>query len=186
MNKLLILLFLFFSLINLYSCAQKKGSLPVTFIHLLNEYKRDSLNILTSDNFQLKEAYINYTTKKANFLDTFLVFSKAINGKFNIVKILSTTEPIVILVEDVSYYTKYFSLKPLIWKFMFTNKNGKVERIDSDTTIGFKSYMDSFMIKHDNFIKWLNTKYPTETENILSNDLNGLFGERLKEYSSSN
>ena len=183
MNKTLI--FFLFIFTNLTSCEQAKNSIPENFFRLLNNYERDSLKIITSENFELKEGNISQPIKKAEFLDTFLTFSKAINGKFNVLRKLSNAEPNSFLVEDVTDLSKYLNLKPLTWKVIITIKNGKVNKMASDTTVGFQNYMDDFTVKHDRFIKWLSSKYPNENENILYNNPNGLFTERLKEYSAT-
>lgn len=174
---------LFFSLAYPVLKRCKEKSLPETFINLLNNYNKDSLNIITSNNFHLTENYVSHSFSKAEFLDNFLTSSKAINGKFKIIKTLSNNEPTVFLVEDITDYSKYLNLKPLIWKMVITTKDGKIEELISDTTAGYKIYHDDFIIKHDHFIKWLNVTYPNEPEDSLFNNVNGLFAKRLKEYS---
>ena len=167
----------------LFSCAQTKTNLAESFLESLNNYNVDSLKLITSVDFQLIEKYANYSQNKAEFLDTFVTFSKSLNGKFYIEKTLSKGNPTVYLVRDVSVYSKYLDLPPLNWKLTISCKNGKVAKMTSDSTPGFKYYMDKFMIKHDNFIMWLDLNYPGETENHLLKNSDGLFEKRLKEYS---
>jgi hypothetical protein len=152
---------------------------------LLNDYDKDSLQIIMSDNFQSREATNSHVTGKVEFLDSFITHSRAINGKFRIVRKISQTEPAVFLVEDLTDYSKYLDLKQLKWMITITSKNGKIEQMLSDTTAGFQDYMDDLTIKHDNFVQWLTMKYPNETESYLFNNPSDLFSKRLKEYSTS-
>lgn len=182
MNKIFTIICYLFQLFLLASCNQKNKTVPETFLNLLNRYNTDSLRLVTSDNFQLEEQYVHYVSNKAAFLDSFVSFSKAINGKFNIIKKEADTEPMVFIAEDISDYIKYFKLKPPMWKFTISTKDGKVEKMISDTTVGYQAYLNKFMVKHDHFYKWLSSKYPGETENYLFHDKSGLLSARLKEY----
>ena len=169
----------------LLSCVRSKNDLAHTFLSALNNYNRDSLQLITSESFQWKEVYENYGFMKKEFLDSFVLFSKAINGKFIATKILLSGDSTVFIVEDITYYSTYLKLKPLFWKISIISKNDKIDRIESDTTIGYKEYLDDFMIKHEKFVKWLTNKYPQETESALFHNMEALFEKRLKEYSIS-
>jgi len=184
MNKLILILIYLFQLPVLKSCGQSHQSVPENFLNLLNRYEKDSLKIITSDNFQLEEGYVHRSINKAEFIDSFVTFSKVVNGKFNIVKKVTESEPFVFLVEDISDYIKYFDLKAPTWKLTIVTNKDKVSKMTSDTTKGYQAYLNKFLIKHNNFIKWLNSKYPNETEDYLYHNINGLLHRRLKEFSS--
>lgn len=91
------------SLLWLFSYAQTKTNLSGTFFDLLNNYRVDSLKLITSDDFQLIENYANYSQNKSEFLDTYVRFSKSLKGKFYIEKTLSQCDPTVCMVRDVLF-----------------------------------------------------------------------------------
>ncbi len=185
MNKTIIIICCLFQLAILSSCRQKDKPVAETFLDLLNRYEKDSLKILTVDSFQSEERFVHQTTGKAEFIDSFVTFSKAVDGKFIIIKKLNESEPMVFLVEDSSYYLKYLHIKAPAWKLIISTKDGKVTRMISDTTEGYQTYVTESMLKHGNFVKWLSVKYPNETENYFYHDTTGLLPARLKEYAGT-
>jgi len=184
MNKIIVILICIFQLAILNSRGQTHRSVAESFLNLLNKYEKDSLKIVTSDDFHLEEGYVRRSIDKAEFIDSFVSFSKIVNGKFNIVRKIEGPELFVFLVEDVSDYITYFDLKAPIWKLTIVTNKGLVTKMISDTTKGYQAYLNKFLIKHENFIKWLNSKYPNETEDYLYHDITGLLNRRLKEFSS--
>jgi len=185
MPKMLVIICCLFQLAFLPSCGQKNKPVAETFLDLLNRYQKDSLKIVTADSFQLDEQFVQHSTNKAEFIDSFVSFSKAVGGKFIIVKKVRESEPMVFLAEDVSYYLKYFNLKAPVWKLTISTKEGKVTKMISDTTEGYQAYLNEFILKHNKFIEWLNLKYPNEIEDHLFHDTTELLLTRLKEYSAT-
>ena len=151
----------------------------------MNNYKIDSLAAITTDDFQLIERYVGHAYNKEAFLDSFVVYSKVINGKFKTLKIISNSNPVKILVEDQSDYAAYLKPGMLTWLITINNKGNKIQRMISDTTKGYKLYLEDFMKKHDAFLKWLEENYPQENEETLFNDKTGLLSGRLREYSKN-
>jgi hypothetical protein len=185
MLKTTLLLASFICFASFKTVGQPNISLHQIFFRLLNDYNKDSLEIITTDNFELKEAVVSKPYSKKEFLDSFLIYSKAINGKFKILNTISNREPMVFTVADVTDYTKYFNIEPVVWKMTITTSNRKIKKIITDTTSGFKKYIESFDSKHSSFLKWLILKYPNENEQQLFTNQKGLLSERLKQYANS-
>ncbi|MFN8289939.1 MAG: hypothetical protein U0U70_06770 [Chitinophagaceae bacterium] len=166
--------------------AQVKESCEERFLRLLNTFHLDSLEQITTENFTLFESYVNHTWTKRGFLDTFVTQSKSINGTFHFIRRMqSQAGSVTFLVEDKSDYIRY--LRPrekLKWALTIYSDHNRVSGLRSDSTSGFRHFMDDFKNLHDAFSAWLKETYPDENEDQLlwSNRLRG----RLKEYAERN
>ena len=180
------LLILFLTGIILFSCTQKTKPQSDEFLELLNSYQTDSLQSILATNFIINRTYTNYKTDLNLFLGEYMQKSKAFNGKYNIIKVISTKEPKVFLIEDQSDYLKYLQVSFPTWKIMIRrNPENKIEGVTFDTTETFGKYSLDIKAKEASFNKWLENKYPNETLELLHEN-NKLLFERLKMYSSRN
>jgi hypothetical protein len=95
---------------SLTACAQNVTSPAGKFLSFLNDYQKDSLQNLITNDFQLKRTYTKYDNDKSSFLDKYLPNSRAYNGKYIILSVISDIEPKKYLVEDQSDYLKYLNV----------------------------------------------------------------------------
>lgn len=167
------------------SCAQNSKTNPAgKFLEFLNSYQIDSLQVLISDNFQLKRTYSPYSNDKKSFIDRYVPISKNFNAKYKIIKTTYSEQTTVFLVEDQSDYLKFLNIGYPKWKIQFViNGQDKIERMTIDTTENYQVYLTQTKEKSEQFESWLKQKYPGETNEILYNTT-GLLTQRLKEYSS--
>ena len=164
--------------------AQNSNSPAHKFIAFLNHYERDSLQILLMDDFLLDRTYTNFANDKTSLLDQYLPHSKNFNGKFNILKTLSETDPVQFLVEDQSDYLKYLNIDCPSWKIAISTRGEKVYRATIDTTQSYQKYLADLKVKDAAFERWLLRKHPDETKEILYHT-EGLLIRRLKEYAKN-
>jgi hypothetical protein len=151
------------------------------FLNFLNDYQKDSLQNLITDDFQLKRTYTKYDNDKSSFLDKYLPYSRNYNGKFKLLKVISDIEPATYLVEDQSDYLKYLKVEYPTWKITIETEDHKVKRVTIDTTETYQKYATDLKIAEEIFMAWLKSNYPKDTQEILY-DQEGLLTKRLKEY----
>ncbi len=185
MNRYSIAICFLLSLAGSISFGQPKVTIHEKFMRFLNNYSIDSLTAITTNDFQLIERYVGHTFDKEAFLDSFVVYSKVIHGKFKTIKNISNTEPVKILVEDQGDYATYLKPKLLTWVITINTKGNQIQSMIADTTKGYKLYLDDFIKKHDSFLKWLQKNYPQENEESLFNNKTDLLSRRLREYSNN-
>lgn len=152
------------------------------FFNFLNVYQKDSLEALLHEDFQLLRTYAKYTNNKFTFLNNYLTYSKAYNGKFKILQVINDKEPYQILVEDQSFYLKYLHVEYPIWKFNISSKDEKINLVIIDTIDGYQKYLTSIKVADDNFSVWLKMHYPLEEKDELIKQ-EGLLLKRLQEFS---
>lgn len=164
-------------------CAQKPGSATQKYFTFLNNYETDSLTKLLTNDFQLKRTFTSFKNDKADFLQTYLPYSKTIHGKFTIVKGWVDTIPNSFLVIDYSDYLKYLSVPYPTWKLIIIEQGNQIKEVINDTTDVYRKYLLELKAKEKVFEKWVLKKYPTETEDKLyaSNKRRLIF---LKEFAA--
>ncbi len=164
--------------------AQNSNTPAHKFLTFLNHYETDSLQILLSDDFQLRRTYTDYSNDKFSLLDQYLPHSKNFNGKFKILKTLSEADPVQFLVEDRSDYLKYLKMDSPTWKMSIFTMGDKVQHVTIDTTQTYQKYLADLKVKDAAFGRWLLQKHPDDTQEILYNT-KGLLIRRLKEYAKN-
>lgn len=169
------------------STSEKHYQQPTKFLEFLNQYEKDSLNTILADDFY----YISLNTNsdsidKQTFLGERLKRIKVFHGEYNLLKILSKTEPEVFLVEDRSDYLKLLNVDFPIWKITIKKDiNSKIKQVIQDTTGNFEKYCAAIQSKEEVFKNWLKIKYPKETlMELHEND--SLLLERMKQYARQN
>jgi hypothetical protein len=163
--------------------AQQSENLAEKFLRLLNKFDRDSLSMIISKDFVLQEPYADIEWTRTGFLDTFVVQSKLINGTFQVVEITAKNKTsTTFLVDDRSDYMTYLRPSNLRWKLTLTIQHNLISSMTSDTTTGYKSYLDDFIRKHDAFEAWLKINHPDEDEAMLL--YNNKITARLIEYAN--
>ncbi|MBL7764655.1 MAG: hypothetical protein JNJ58_01055 [Chitinophagaceae bacterium] len=162
--------------------GQHQSTAEYLFLEYLNNYQKDSLQNLLSEDFEFKRSYTTLTMDKANLIEKYLPESKAFQGKFIVLKVLHQQDPKQFLVEDQSNYLKYLKVDYPTWKMTITVKNNLIEQVYMDTTDKYQDYVKNVKIVAKVFMNWLQKHYPEETEERLFNE-EGLLEKRLKEYS---
>jgi hypothetical protein len=177
------ILTLSFSLTLITSSCQIKRSPGEKFFVFLNDYQQDSLSYLLTDDFQLTRTYTNFSNDKATFLRDYVSSSKAYNGKYRIINIVSKTEPWKFLVEDQSDYFKYLKIENPQWIITVVSRNDKVDQVRIDSTNSYSKFTADIRRENSKFDNWIKQKYPDTTfESVLKTD--GLLIRLLKEYNS--
>ena len=171
--------------LSLTSCVQSQSNTSDKFFEFLNSYQEDSLRNILTDDFQLNRTYTTYSNDKSSFLDEYLPNSKAYNGKYKILKVISEIEPKQFLVEDQSDYLKYLNVDYPTWKITIYTKHNKINLVTIDTTETYEKYLANIKIADELFMSWLKSNYPEITQEMLSNQ-EGLLAKRLKEYAEKN
>ena len=183
-RKIIYLQLLLFGVISI-SCGQKPKLIkdPDSFLEYLNQYQTDSLENLLADNFQIVRTYTDYKTDRASFFGDYLKRTKAYNGKYKVMDVVTASGAKVYLVEDQSDYIDFLKVKPPTWKIKIDrNSESKVFLVTMDTTETFAKYSRDMLSAEAHFDKWLEQSHPGETLEILHQDDKLLFG-RLKEFS---
>lgn len=177
------ILTLFLGLTFFVSCGQNVKSKPADkFLEFLNNYQVDSLQILTTEDFQLKRTYTTYTNDKKTFINEYIPTSKSFNGKYKVLKTNDTELTTEFLVEDQSDYFKYLNIDYPKWKIILTTTNqDKIAVMTIDTTESYQAYLSQIKQKNEDFESWLKANYPDETKDNLYSTT-GLLTRRLKEY----
>lgn len=168
-------------MISLTACAQKSPSSGEKFFIFLNAYQKDSLQNLLTDDFVLKRTFTHYQNDKQSFLENYLTFSKALNGKYLLLNVINESEPQQFLVEDRSDYLKYLKVDYPTWKITISTEHNKIKLVIIDTTAVYQKYLSEIKIADKKFKAWLIANYPEETQENLYNQ-EGLLNKRLKEY----
>lgn len=161
--------------------GQNTQSSAGKFFDFLNSYQKDSLQNILTDDFQLKRTYTTYSNDKNSFLEKYVPNSKAFNGKYKILKIITDIEPQQFLVEDQSDYLKYLDVDYPTWKITIATEQKKINQVTIDTTDVYQNYLADIKIADEKFTTWLKVKYPEDTQEELYNQ-EGLLTKRLKEY----
>ncbi len=174
-------LMLLFFIFTLTACCQNMTSPTDKFLIFLNGYQKDSLQNLITNDFQLKRTYTKYYNDKSSFLDKYLPNSRAYNGKYKILRVISDIEPKKYLVEDQSDYLKYLNVEYPTWKITIETKDNRVKLVTIDTTETYRKYSADIKIAEEIFMTWLKSNYPKDTQKMLYNQ-EGLLAKRLKEY----
>jgi hypothetical protein len=169
----------------LTACGQSRPNASDKFFEFLNSYQEDSLRNILTDDFQLNRTYTTYSNDKSSFLDEYVPNSKAYNGKYKILKVISEIEPKQFLVEDQSDYFKYLNVDYPTWKITIYTKDNKINLVSIDTTDTYKKYLANIKIADELFMTWLKSNYPDITQEMLYNQ-EGLLANRLKEYAEKN
>jgi uncharacterized protein (DUF1499 family) len=161
-------------------------SLERNFLDFLNNYQVDSLNNILADNFQLTSPNtVSNNINKKEFLGEYLKTTKAFNGKYDIIKVVSENEPKTFLIKDQSDYLKFLEVESPIWKItIMKNANSKIEEVRMDTTANYNEYGINIQTKEQLFNNWLKKNYPKETLEILHNN-DYLLLKRMKSYSEN-
>jgi len=175
----------FFLVIPLFSYSQIKLTPAEKFFDFLNNYQKDSLDNLLTEDFKLLRTYSDFRNNKTTFLDDYISYSKAYNGKYEIVRVISNTEPQQFLVVDRSDYFKYLKIENPKWIIsVFSDKN-KVKQVNIDSTNSYSRYLKDMRVKNSDFDNWLEQKHPELTlDAIIKAD--GLLIKLLKEYYEEN
>jgi|LakMenEpi03Aug12_release.lakeMendotaPanAssembly.Ray.scaffolds.fasta_scaffold372531_2 hypothetical protein len=174
-----------FLIVTLTACGQSRPNASDKFFEFLNSYQEDSLRNILTDDFQLNRTYTTYSNDKSSFLDEYVPNSKAYNGKYKILKVISEIEPKQFLVEDQSDYFKYLNVDYPTWKITIYTKDNKINLVSIDTTDTYKKYLANIKIADELFMTWLKSNYPDITQEMLYNQ-EGLLANRLKEYAEKN
>jgi hypothetical protein len=168
-------------LVTLTAWGQSQKNISDIFFEFLNSYQKDSLQNILTDDFQLNRTYTTYSNDKSSFLDKYLRNSKAFNGKYKILKVISENEPKQFLVEDQSDYLKYLNVDYPTWKITIFTKNNKINMVTIDTTETYEKYSANIKIADEIFMNWLKSNYPNVSQEMLYNE-EGLLAKRLKEH----
>jgi hypothetical protein len=158
-------------------------SLERNFLDFVNNYQGDSLNNILAEDFQLTSPNtVSNNINKKTFLGEYLKTTKAFNGKYNIIKVVSENEPKTFLIKDQSDYLKFLKVESPIWKITITkNDDSKIKEVRMDTTTNFNEYVTNIQTKEQLFNNWLKKNYPKETLEIL-HDNDYLLLKRMKSY----
>lgn len=184
MTHILSHLIFLFLLISLASFGQKKPSPEDHFFNWLNNYQKDSLRNLLAEDFLLRRTYTTYFNDKSSFLDKYIPDSKAYNGKYKILKVITDIEPRQFLVEDQSDYLKYLNVGYPTWNITLMVKDEKIQQVIIDTTEAYQKYLEEIKVADEKFMTWLKFNYPGDTREILNNQ-EGLLVKRLIEYAGN-
>lgn len=175
------ILFLVFSLT---ACVQKKLSPAEKYIEFLNNYQKDSLDALLTDDFVQRRTFVKFSNDKASLLNWYIPYSQAVDGKFEILEVISDNEPKQFLVKDISEYFRYLKIDYPKWKLIISSKGNKVSEVVIDTTKSYQKYISQLKKKDEQFRNWLKTNHPNEelSHIQLKRDI---FLKRLKEFSET-
>jgi hypothetical protein len=167
MLKQLFIFILFVLQFTIPICAQKPGTATQKYFTFLNNFETDSLAKLLTDDFQLKRTFTSFKNDKADFLQTYLPYSKTIHGKFTIMEGWVDTIANSFLVEDYSDYLKYLGVPYPTWKLIITEKGNQIKEVIIDTTHVYRKYLRELKTKEKIFANWVQKKYPNVNEDKL-------------------
>jgi hypothetical protein len=173
------ILFLVFSL---SACAQKKLSPAEKYIEFLNNYQKDSLDALLTDDFVQRRTFAKFSNNKTSLLNWYIPYSQAVDGKYEILEVISDKEPQQFLVKDISEYFRYLKIDYPQWKLIISTKGNKVTEVVIDTTETYQKYIKEVKLKDEHFRNWLKKKYPDDDMNDIQLKRE-IFLKRLKEFS---
>jgi hypothetical protein len=167
---------------SLTACAQKKLSPAEKYIEFLNNYQKDSLDGLLTEDFVQRRTFVKFSNDKASLLNWYIPYSQAVDGKYEILEVLSDKEPQQFLVKDVSEYFRYLKIDYPQWKLIISTKGNKVIEVVIDTTETYQKYIKEVKLKDEQFRNWLKKNYPEEDMSIIQLKRE-IFLKRLKEFS---
>jgi hypothetical protein len=163
------------------ACGQNAAAITFDFFKFTNAYQADKLAPLLAEDFLLRRTYMTLSHDKNTFLNRYIPYSKACNGKYKVLKIIHNNEPRQFLVEDHSDYFKYLDIDCPTWIMTIATEDNRIKQVTVDTTASHRSYVTDMGAATVQFEAWLKATYPAETQEDRTQQA-GILTKRLKEY----
>jgi hypothetical protein len=162
--------------------AQSNDVIVNNFFQFTNEYKKESLENLLTDDFELTRTYSTYKNDKSSFLTNYLNYSQLLKGKFTVINRIHSNEKSIYLAVDSSLFYTLLDIPSPIWKFSFTILSNKITKIQIDTSDSYTNYLSVLQEKNNQFESWLQQK-DLNNGMLTINSSSKLYLEKLEEYS---